>query len=129
MPSDMDATYTGGCRCGRVKLSAGGEPLRVGICHCTDCRSESGSPFTFYGVWPARAFGHTGPTLEFRGQHFCAECGSPLFSVDAHEAEVKLGALSSAPTGLTPGYELWVKSREPWLRQVEGAAQYEEDRG
>ena len=128
MPSEMAASYTGGCRCRRVKFSVRGEPLRVGICHCTHCRSESGSPFTFYGVWPAGAFEHTGATSEFRGQHFCAQCGSPLFSLDVHEAEVKLGALSEAPTGLTPSYELWVKRREPWLRPVEGATQYEEDR-
>ncbi|MEK1864852.1 MAG: GFA family protein, partial [Rhizobium leguminosarum] len=25
-------------------------------------------------------------------------------------------------------YELWVKRREPWLRPVEGAEQYDEDR-
>jgi hypothetical protein len=51
-----------------------------------------------------------------------------MFSADDREAEIKLGALSQAPTGLKPSYELWVKRREPWLRPIEGAAQYEEDR-
>jgi hypothetical protein len=27
-----------------------------------------------------------------------------------------------------PGYELWIKRREPWLRPVEGAEQYDENR-
>jgi hypothetical protein len=27
-----------------------------------------------------------------------------------------------------PSYELWVKRREPWLRPIEGAEQYDEDR-
>ena len=44
------------------------------------------------------------------------------------EAEIKLGALSEAPTPFTPTYELWIKRREPWLRPIEGAEQYEEDR-
>ena len=97
-------------------------------CHCTRCRGESGSAFTFYGVWPAGQFEHAGETAQFDGQHFCGRCGSPLFSLDAREAELKLGLVSGAPTGLVPTYELWVKRREPWLRAVEGAAQYDEDR-
>ena len=121
-------SFTGECLCGQVKISAHGEPLRVGICHCTNCRQETGSAFTFYGVWPAHQFENTGKTAEFRGQYFCTRCGSHLFSVDDREAEVKLGALSEAPTPLVPSYELWVKRREPWLRPVEGAVQYEENR-
>ena len=120
--------WSGGCLCGQVQLAVRGEPLRVGICHCTDCRQESGSAFTFYAVWPAALFGHRGETAQFRGQHFCPRCGSRLFSLDEREAEVKLGALSDAPTPLVPSYELWVKRREPWLRPVPGAAQYDENR-
>jgi hypothetical protein len=120
--------FSGRCLCGQVQILARGEPLRTGICHCTDCRQESGSAFTFYGVWAADQFESKGGTSEFRGQHFCPRCGSHLFSVDEREAEVKLGVLSEAPTPLVPSYELWVKRREPWLRPIEGAAQYEEDR-
>ncbi|KSV65699.1 hypothetical protein N182_08145 [Sinorhizobium sp. GL2] len=105
-----------------------GEPIRVGICHCMDCRKESGSAFTFYGIWPAEQFEYSGEISDFQGRCFCSHCGSRVFSVDAREAEVKLGILSQAPTPLKPSYELWVKRREPWLRPVEGAAQYQEDR-
>ena len=121
-------TRTGQCLCGQVRLAVQGEPQRVGICHCMDCRKESGSAFTFYGVWPTGLFEHTGNMAEFRGQHFCTRCGARLFSVDAQEAEIKLGILSNAPTGLVPSYELWVKRREPWLRPVPGAEQHDENR-
>jgi hypothetical protein len=120
--------HSGKCLCGQVQLSVRGEPLRVGICHCTDCRQESGSAFTFYAIWPTRDFEHVGETDQFNGRHFCTRCGSRLFSVDEQEAEIKLGVLSAAPTGLVPGYELWVKRREAWLRAVEGAEQHLEDR-
>ena len=120
--------YSGQCLCGRVQLAVRGEPLRVGICHCMDCRKDSGSAFTFYGIWPAPQFERVGETAEFQGRHFCPGCGSRLFSVDEHEAEVKLGLLSEAPTPLVPGYELWVRRREPWQRPVEGAEQFDEDR-
>jgi len=119
---------SGKCLCGQVRIAVRGDPLRVGICHCTDCRQESGSAFTFYAVWPAHEFEHAGDTSEFRRQHFCARCGSHLFSVDEQEAEIKLGILSDAPTALVPSYELWVKRREPWLRPVDGAVQHEENR-
>ena len=39
-----------------------------------------------------------------------------------------VGSLDVAPTGLTPNYELWIKRREHWLRPVEGAEQFQEDR-
>lgn len=120
--------FSGKCLCGQVQVSARGEPRRVGICHCANCRKESGSAFTFYGVWSAEQFEHSGETSEHRGQRFCPRCGSPVFSVDDHEAEIKLGILSDAPTPLVPSYELWIKRREPWLRPIEGAEQYEEDR-
>ncbi|MBY3385951.1 GFA family protein [Rhizobium leguminosarum] len=119
---------SGKCLCGQVRISVRGEPLRVGICHCTDCRRESGSAFTFYGIWPAGQFEHSGQTAAFQGRHFCTSCGSRLFSADDHEAEIKLGILSEAPTPLVPSYELWIKRREPWLRPVESAEQYDEDR-
>ena len=120
--------YSGKCLCGKVQISVRGEPLRVGICHCSDCRQESGSAFAFYAIWPADQFERVGETSEFHGQHFCPCCGSRLFSVDALEAEIKVGILSEAPTPLVPSYELWTKRREPWLRPVEGAEQYEENR-
>jgi hypothetical protein len=126
-PSGMKL-FSGECLCGQVQISARGEPLRTGICHCTKCRQESGSAFTFYGVWPAHRFQSTGETSELNGQHFCPRCGSRLFALSDREAEFKLGVLSEAPTPLVPSYELWVKRRERWLLPIEGAAQYQENR-
>lgn len=119
---------TGQCLCGQARLAAEGEPIRIGICHCTDCRKEGGSAFTFYAVWPSDRVRHTGQTTEHRGQHFCPHCGARLFGRDGDETEVKAGILSDAPIGLVPGYELWVKRREPWLRPIPGAEQFQENR-
>ena len=47
----MPGERQGGCACGRVRYTVAGEPLRVGLCHCTSCRQESGSAFTAYAVW------------------------------------------------------------------------------
>ena len=119
---------TGSCLCGRISLTVRGRPKRIGICHCTDCRQESGSAFTFFGIWPAEQFEHTGQAASYSGRSFCPDCGSRLFSLSGDEAEIKLGALSAAPTPRAPTYELWVKRREAWLRPVDEAEQYEVDR-
>jgi hypothetical protein len=116
---------TGQCLCGQARLATEGEPIRIGICHCTDCRKESGSAFTYYAIWPADLVRLTGRTTEHRGQHFCPHCGARLLGRDGDETEVKAGILSDAPTGLVPGYELWVKRRESWLRPIPGAEQFQ----
>jgi hypothetical protein len=121
-------TLTGSCKCGNVRVALRGNPVRIGICHCTDCRQESGSAFTFFAVWPATEFESQGETREFAGRRFCPNCGSRLFSANEDEAEIKLGILTEAPTPLAPTYELWIKRREKWLRPIEGAEQYLEDR-
>ena len=118
----------GRCRCGQVRIAVRGQPTRIGICHCTDCRQESGSAFTFFAIWASDHFDYKGETAEFSGRRFCPACGSRLYSANDIEAEVKLGVLSDAPTGFVPSYELWIKRREPWLLPIADAEQFEEDR-
>jgi len=121
------ARLVGSCKCGRVNYSVTGAPKRIGLCHCTDCRQESGSAFTYFAVWPASAFETTGETAIHLGRQFCPQCGSRLFSANDDEAEIKLGTLKDAPTGLRPTYELWIKRREAWLSPISGAEQFDED--
>ncbi len=55
-----------------------GVPDRVGICHCTDCRQESGSAFHVFGIWPAGQFEQTGQTARPTSPLTCANapaCG------------------------------------------------------
>lgn len=124
----MTSERRGSCRCGQVAFVVTGTPKRIGICHCTDCRVESGSAFTYFGIWPADQFTSLGETTVFEGRRFCPSCGSRLFAYDETEAEIKLGSLSEAPADLVPVYELWVKRREPWLAPIDGAEQFDEDR-
>jgi hypothetical protein len=99
------STLSGQCLCRQVRLSVHCEPLRIGTCHCTDCRKESGFAFTFYAVWPRDRFHYSGDILA-TGPSFCPQCGARVFSIDDREAEVKLGILDHAPTHLTTSYEL-----------------------
>ena len=35
----------GGCQCGEVRYRLIGEPIFLAVCHCTDCKHQSGSAF------------------------------------------------------------------------------------
>ena len=53
--------YDAGCLCGDVRVVASGEPYRVGLCHCLDCRKHHGALFL------ATAFTHpmaSGPAAD-----------------------------------------------------------------
>lgn len=119
----------GGCTCGAVRFEARGEPMRVGVCHCTTCRKETGSVLMAYAVWDTGAFTSSGETRTWEGRDFCPRCGTRLFALrlDEREVEIKLGAFDEAPLGLEPTEELWIKRREPWLARIPGATQYRED--
>jgi len=94
-------SLTGGCLCGNLRIVTAGQPYRVGICHCLDCRKHHGALFYAAAVFPQDAVTVEGETAEYAGRHFCPSCGSSVFSRLADEIEVHLGALD-APDQLTP---------------------------
>ncbi|HEY1549772.1 MAG TPA: GFA family protein [Kofleriaceae bacterium] len=118
---------TGGCLCGAVRLAITGEPYRVGICHCLDCRKHHGAVFGASAMYPADAVAIAGTTADYNGRHFCPTCGSSLFARSGDEIEVHLGCLD-APDQLVPSYENWVIRREHWLPPFELARHYDRDR-
>lgn len=122
----MDAA-AGGCLCGRVRLVAIGQPYRVGICHCLDCRKHHGALFHASAIFPQDAVTITGEVREFAGRFFCSNCGSSVFSRSGNEVEVNLGALD-APDRFEPTYELWTIRREAWLPPFPLDRRYERDR-
>ena len=124
-----DVIRSGSCLCGGVQFQVSGGPLRVGLCHCKDCRKTSGSAFHAYAVWPRQAFETAGITGTYGARSFCPTCGGRVPFVGEDEVEVTIGSLDVAPTeGLVPGYELWIGRRESWLQAVPDARQFEHDR-
>lgn len=117
----------GGCLCGAVRIAAAGRPLRVGLCHCLDCRKHHGALFHASAIFPEGAVTVSGETRAFRGRFFCPVCGSSVFSRSEGEIEVHLGALDE-PGAFRPTYELWTIRREPWLPPFPGLALHERDR-
>jgi len=65
MTNPDEQVRQGSCLCGRVRFRVKGRPLRVGLCHCQDCRRASGSFFTPFGVWPITSYEGSGEMKTF----------------------------------------------------------------
>lgn len=132
--------HTGGCLCGRVRITATGAPARTGLCHCLDCRKHHGALFFAAAIFPAAQVTIEGETRSYAAamsrsavprtasaRHFCPTCGSSVFAVSGDEIELHLGALD-APDQFTPTCECWTLRREAWLPPFPLARRYERDR-
>jgi hypothetical protein len=83
----------GGCHCGYINYEAEIDPEKVGICHCTDCQTLTGSAFTTSVPSAKEAFGlRTGQPRIYvktaesgakRAKAFCPECGSRIYAAAA----------------------------------------------
>jgi hypothetical protein len=113
--------------CGDVRIAALGEPYRVGLCHCFDCRKHHGALFFAAAMFPADAVTVTGDTHQYKGRHFCPRCGSSVFNRFDDEVELHLGALDEVDQ-LTPTYECWTVRREAWLPPFPLAYSYAHNR-
>ena len=130
----MSDVLRGSCLCGAVRVELSGDPYRVGICHCLDCRKKTGAIFASWAIYPLARVEITGETTarELRNdytQHRCAACGSPIYELQAgsDEAEVFVGVLDE-PSRLTPTYESWTVRREASLPPLPLARRYERNR-
>ncbi len=104
----------GGCLCGGLRVTVVGEPYRVGLCHCLDCRKNHGALFHGSAIFPADAVTVTGDRRDYKGRVFCPTCGSPVYGQFGDEIGVNLGAFDTEDA-FAPTYELWAVRREGWL--------------
>ncbi len=118
---------SGGCQCGDIRIVAKGQPERVAICHCLDCRKHHGALFYAAAIFSRDAVTISGETRSYHGRHFCPRCGASVFAKSGEEVEVHLGTLD-APDRFVPEYETWVKHRESWLPAFAGTRCYSDDR-
>ena len=106
----MSENRTASCRCGQLRATVAGEPVRVSACHCLDCKKRSGSAFAVQARWPIEQFQSEGASktwiqLADSGNrithHFCPECGSGLY----YMIENKFDGLIAIPLGAFDGLE------------------------
>ena len=120
-------TRTASCRCGHLRATVTGEPVRVSVCHCLNCKKRSGSAFAFQARWPraqvaiegrSGTFVKAGDSGNPATFHFCPECGSDVY----YEIEGKFDDLIAIPVGAfddpwfaSPSYSVWEERKHPWV--------------
>ena len=118
---------TASCRCGQLRATATGEPVRVSVCHCLDCQKRTGSAFSAQARWPAdqvtiagesKVWTHFADSGNRITHHFCADCGSTVH----YTIEGKFDGLIAIPLGAfvdpyfaAPGFSVWEKRKHDWL--------------
>lgn len=120
----------GGCHCGHITYEAMVDPERVGICHCTDCQTLSGSVFRTFVFAPKDAFKlltgtpklyvKTAESGAKRVQAFCPECGTPIYSAapgDSPSFSIRAGTARQR-AALVPKTQIWCRSALGWITNL-----------
>ena len=123
----------GQCHCGRVRFEADIDPRAVSICHCTDCQSLAGSPYRVTVICSGdqirvtagapRIYAKTGDNGRKRFQHFCPDCGAPLFTsgegTQTDDWGIRWGSIRQR-VSLKPARQIWCRSAAPWINDLAG---------
>ena len=126
----------GGCACGAVRFKLAAPPVGVGVCHCRTCQYFSGGGGTYVALAPKAGFSVTkGEARVYTcqaasgneiGRAFCAECGTPLYTVTTDQTPfypVKLGALDD-PSPYQPMIHLYTEDAQPWHLMHKGLPRF-----
>ena len=126
---------TASCRCGQLRATTTGEPVRVSVCHCLHCKKRSGSAFAVQARWPAaqvtieghsKAHVHTADSGNPITFHFCPDCGSDVhYEIDGKFdglVAIPLGAFDD-PNSLTPRFSVWEKRKCVWV-EISGEVEH-----
>ncbi len=118
----------GSCLCGDISYETAANPQGASMCHCSQCRKQSG------GVWssayvPETDLAITGPISWFASSDtakrgVCPRCGSFLFwkAHDEDTISFSLGSIDG-PTGLTLTKHIFVADKGDYYKLADGVPQ------
>jgi hypothetical protein len=123
------------CRCGQLRATVTGDPVRVSVCHCLDCKKRSGSAFAAQARWPADQVVIEGRSKSFEKVadsgnratfHFCPDCGSDVHYENHGKFDglvaIPLGAFDD-PSFLKPDYSVWEERKHDWV-EISGEVEH-----
>src|ERR1700761_4338929 len=133
----MSMKVEGQCHCGQIPFEAEIDPNTVGICHCTDCQTLTGSAYRVTARAPATQFVLRSGTPKIyiktaesgnqRAHGFCGNCGTPLYATDVHEPRaygIRVGTLKQR-ADLPPQRQIWYRSALDWSADLRDLPQIE----
>lgn len=121
---------TGSCLCGHIGFVTDGMPNDVSNCHCRTCQKASGAAYVTWADFPATAVRWTAePTWRasstFGERAFCPECGTPVaFRYNTGDNIDLPSVLFEDTETFAPQDEIWIDSRQPWVKLDERLAHF-----
>jgi len=124
---------TGHCYCGKLKVTAIGDPRDVYACACRDCQRSSGTAFSYAAMFPESAVTIEGEWREYRhhsdsgrfvDSYFCPNCGAGvLFRAEGLPGTlgVPVGCFAD-PSFTQPATLYWASRRHHWLELSDAIA-------
>ena len=119
--------HTASCRCGQLRATVTGEPVRVSVCHCLNCKKRSGSALAVQARWPVEQVMIEGCSKSFElvsdsGNratfYFCPDCGSDVhYDINGKfdgQIAIPLGAFDD-PFFLEPRFSVWEQRKHDWV--------------
>jgi hypothetical protein len=123
----------GQCHCGAVKYEIPSETIYQALCHCQDCRRQTGAPVVGWALVPRDQLTVQGETKEYASseqarRHFCPNCGTSLFYTNATifpgAIDVQIATLDD-PDALPPQIQVQVAERIGWMNQMQNLPEFE----
>ena len=114
------------CRCGQLRATCTGDPIRVSVCHCLECQKRSGSAFAAQARWPDDRVELAGEPSEWSQAgdsgllttySFCANCGATVAFVNEGmpgATAIPIGAFAD-PSFPPPKFSVWEKRKHAWV--------------
>ena len=128
----------GGCHCGAITFTGEIDAENVGICHCADCQTLSGSVYRTFGPVPEQSFKllsgeprvyvKTAESGTRRAQAFCPDCGTPIYATSVGAGpkiyNIRLGAVRQRAQ-LRPKVQIWFRSAQTWAIDLDSVPKVE----
>ena len=124
----------GQCNCGAVSFELLEPPMVSSLCHCRDCRRQSGAPVSAWSMAPAGALRVAGEPKVYSSsdtgrRSFCANCGTGLFFTNAALdrmgfVQVRTAAFDD-PGAVSPKFQVQTAERLAWMETAHALPAFE----
>ncbi len=130
-------TRSATCSCGQLKAIVTGEPNRVSICHCLECKRRTGSAFSYNATYDSSQVATEGASRQyiraseegFWGRHsFCPDCGCTVFyEIERRPGMITIPVGAFADPGFPePSVSVYDERRHRWIElRPKGTLQFQ----
>lgn len=124
----------GRCHCGDVHFQVPDQAVASSICHCSDCRRQSGAPLLAWAMFARESVLIEGKPKVYASSEngrrsFCVSCGAGLFFTNAAlekmgMMQVRIAAFDD-PDAIIPQFQVQTAERVKWAATAHALPAFE----